>query len=210
MNVDQVTDEDALAEYIPEEFEILRPCVSWGYCNCRDVDFLAGGEYIILQATVPVRFDTGTEVIEGPYPLIIYENNAIPVIGGREETGMLRRVCDISCEHHYEDHYWAAASFESETILKMDIRVTGEPEKVNERVRMDNLGNRMLPNVEKGGNAYHDIVLYPQYVEFDKVWVGSGEITIETPIQYKNWQAHSILSALEELPVRRYENASVS
>lgn len=52
---------------------------------------------------------------------------------------MLKRVCDISCEHHYEDHYWAAASFESETILKMDIRVTGEPEKVNERVRMDNL-----------------------------------------------------------------------
>ncbi|WP_367363435.1 acetoacetate decarboxylase family protein [Mesotoga sp.] len=44
ISVDYETDENALLSYIPEDFELKEPVVSVQYTNCRDVDWMIGGE----------------------------------------------------------------------------------------------------------------------------------------------------------------------
>ncbi|MDY2984903.1 MAG: acetoacetate decarboxylase family protein [Synergistes jonesii] len=53
-----------------------------------------------MQAPALVRYRGGKESIEGYYPLVIFENNVVPVLGGREEDGMPKAVCGISLDRH--------------------------------------------------------------------------------------------------------------
>ena len=42
ISVQYETDQDALLQYIPEDFELREPIVSVQYTNCRDVVWMAG------------------------------------------------------------------------------------------------------------------------------------------------------------------------
>ena len=156
---DQKTDMEALAPLIPADFEITAPLVSWSYVNCRGVDFMMQGEYRILQAAVPVRFCGKEETLKGTYPLLILENAAVPVLGGREEDGMPKVVCDISLDRHRDSHWFAAASQDCETIARMNFfeGAPWTPEQVsayNAQGKVNVFGNRCLPAVDRPGNVY--------------------------------------------------------
>ena len=213
LSVDQKTDMEALAPLIPEEFEILSPTVSWQYTNCRGVDFLAQGEYRILQAAVPVRFCGQEDNVEGVFPLVILENNAVPVLGGREEDGMPKLVCDISLDRHVDKHWFAAAASDCETVARMHFHEEGEwtPEQVaayNEHSTVAAFGFRCLPNVGGPGLALREFVLYPQQCIIKRVFSGTGECKVIPPEEwYIQPTLASTLYTLAGLPNLGFENA---
>ena len=51
------TDGGRLSEYVPEGFEMLRPELSINFAQCREIDWMAGGGYNLIDVTVPVRFN---------------------------------------------------------------------------------------------------------------------------------------------------------
>ncbi len=215
LSVEQITDMDALAEIIPEEFEILQARVLWSYCDLHGVDFLGNGEYRIFQAAVPVQWIGGGPEVQGIYPLIIYENNAIPILGGREEDGMPKVYCDISAPHHVGNHWWAAASYECETILKLNFREDDKPQDIQpacddgeHAAKVINFGNRSIPRVGKGGMAFHDYIAYPQEYKVRRAFAGSADLTI-LPLDawYKNPAMFRTLAALDSLPKLGFEHA---
>ena len=213
ISVDQRTDETELATLIPEEFEILSPIVNWQYCNCRGVDFMMMGEYRILQASVPVRYTGQDGPVDGIYPLLILEDNVVPVLGGREEDGMPKTVCDISIDRHFGKEWFAAASQDCETVAR--VRFTEEEEfpaelmeKFNNNGPVNAFGNRCLPYPDKPGMAYHDYILYPQEMTVKKGFTGKGEITVCPPdAWYVQPYLCGMLYALDKLPKLGYENA---
>ncbi len=212
LNVEQKTEFEALAQFVPSEFEILRPVVCWGYANCRGVDFLAHGEYRIFQASVPVRFIA--EDIIGVYPLVIWENNAIPILGGREEDGMPKVWCDIAAERHYENHYFAAIALECETMARFDFfeecEVASEKvEHANASPLVNNFGYRYIPRVAGAGTAHREPILYPQMNFPKQIWHGTGKVEIMVPDRwYKNASMFSTLKGLAGLPNLGFENAT--
>ncbi|MGC9322058.1 MAG: acetoacetate decarboxylase family protein, partial [Kosmotogaceae bacterium] len=122
ISVDYETDENALLRYIPEDFELKEPVVSVQYTNCRDVDWMIGGEYRLIQVTTPVKYVGNSEDLEGVYALVVWENKTCPIIGGREEDGVPKVFADISSERHLENHWFVAASYEQFTFLKIDLQ----------------------------------------------------------------------------------------
>ena len=214
ISVTQRTDDAALAALIPEEFEILSPVVYWQYCNCRGVDFMMMGEYRILQASVPVRYLGNGGPAEGVYPLMILENNAVPVLGGREEDGMPKSVCDISVDRHFGKEWFAAAAENCETVAR--VRFTEEEplsparvEALNRRGPVNAFGNRCLPYPDRPGLAYHDYILYPQESTVKRGFTGKGEISVCPPdAWYVQPYLASMLYPLSQLPKLGYENAS--
>lgn len=209
---DQKTDMEALAPLIPEEFEILAPVVNWQYVNCRSVDFMMNGEYRIIQASVPVRFCGSEDTEEGVYPLLILENAAVPVLGGREEDGMPKVVCDISLDRHSDKHWFAAASCDCETIARMNYHEGEEWTKeqvdaYNAKNKIAAFGNRCLPAVDRPGNIYQEYVLYPQQSIARRVFSGTGSLELIPPeewyIQPYLFQALYMLSGL---PNHGFEN----
>lgn len=213
LSVNQKTDENKLAELIPEEFEILEPTVVWQYTNCRGVDFMMNGEYRIFQASVPVKFIGAKEEIAGSYPLIIFENNAVPVLGGREEDGMPKVVCDISLDRHFENHWFAALANYCETIARIDFWEDSElsPQAVAELAKngkVNSFGNRWLPAIDSPAASYHDYILYPQEFYPKRIFSGKGKVDVLPPAQWYIQPAFSgILSLLAGLPNLGFSDA---
>lgn len=214
LKVEQQTDMDVLAAFVPPEFEILRPSVIWSYANCRGVDFLSNGDYRIFQASVPVKYVGGDRELTGVYPLIIWEDDPIPILGGREEDGMPKLYCNISSDRHYENHWFTSAALYSETMARMDFHEKNEAGADEVRAAADdpvtnNFGYRYIPLVEKGGASTKGPILYPQEMHPKQIWHGEGSVQVVVPdAWYKNPSMYQILEGLASLPVRGFTGAA--
>ena len=206
------TDQEALLQYIPEDFDLREPIVSVQFSNCRDVAWMAGGEYRLIQVTAPVKYMGNSEELSGDYALVVWENKTCPIIGGREEDGVPKVFADIANERHVDDHWFTAASYESYTFLKIDFNKKDEVspkdiEKLNEHPKVNLFGWRYMPNLGKGGATLSHATLYPQEMNVKQAWLGEGSLqwTKLTPEQHP-LQSH-IIKALADLPIVQYTNA---
>ncbi|TDY55355.1 acetoacetate decarboxylase [Aminivibrio pyruvatiphilus] len=202
------TDPEALLSILPEDFELLAPMVNVQFANAREVDWMTGGEYRLIQASSPVRYVGNAEGLEGEYVFVIWENKACPILGGREEDGMPKVYADIASERHYGDEWFTAASYESHTFLSLEFsrkEELGETEigQLNARSKVNYFGWRYLPNLGKGGASLSHATLYPQEMTVKKGWKGEGRLLWTPPDWWKHPLQARIISTLASLPVRK-------
>jgi len=213
LSADIATEMDALAQFVPRDFDILEPVVTVQYNDCRGVDWMSHGEYRILQFAVPVRYLGNSEGLTGFYPLVLWEDKTAPILSGREDTGMPKIFADISIERRWEDHWFVRASYEGTTFVKLDFwdkEAAGADEiaaRNNVTHRVNAFGWRYIRNVSGGGAALSHAVLYPSQAEVDTMW--HGEATITWP-EYDWWENISqtvTIQGLSSLPIRGIGNA---
>ena len=78
------TDGNRLSDYVPEGFELIKPALSVWYQQCRQVDWMAGSGYNLVNVSVPVRFSGEHDRIEGDLVLVMWENRTTPILMGRD------------------------------------------------------------------------------------------------------------------------------
>ena len=199
------TDGDRLSAYIPECFELLRPEMSVGYSQCREVDWMGGSAYNLIDVSVPVRFTGRRDRIEGNFSLVVWENKTSPILTGREETGVPKIYADIEDLHILHDRRFTVASHEGNTFLRLEMAVLGPMDEAGTAQRRkpatDCLNLRYIPKVGGPGADLIQPILFPQRVEAQRVWQGTGCVQW-TSLSYEQcpMQAH-IIAALAELPV---------
>lgn len=208
-----VTDGDALARYVPDRFELLRPEVVYTFGQLREIDWLAGGKYNVVTADVPVRFNGKRDRLEGNYNLVTWENLATPIIGGREENGVPKIYAEIQDLHTGAAGYLGApdfftnASYDGNTFVRMEMR---DPVPVEGaalgavRAAMAEVNLfcwRYIPNVSGPGAALSQPVLYPQSMGITAAWTGTGSVEWIRLAPWQNPMQHQIISALADLPV---------
>ena len=203
------TDQEELLKLIPEDFELLQPVVHVQYANCREVDWMSGGEYRLIQLSSPVRYEGNSEGLEGEYPLVIWEDKACPIIGGREEDGMPKVFADIAVERHSGDHWFTSASYECNTFLTLDLDRkeelgTEELARLNENPRINFFGWRYIPRLGKGGASLSHATLYPQEATMIRAWRGDGRVRWHPFTLEMNLVQFSAICSLSNLPVLRY------
>lgn len=199
------TDGDRLAVYIPEGFELLRPELSIGYSQCRQVDWMGGSAYNLIDVSVPVRFNGRCDRVEGAFSLVVWENKTTPILTGREETGVPKIYADIEDLHILGDKRSTVASFEGNTFLRLEMAVTGPMDEAGlaqwRNLSVNCLNLRYIPKVGGPGADLIQPILFPQRVEAQSVSLGEGTVQW-TGLRYEEspMQAH-IIKALAELPV---------
>jgi acetoacetate decarboxylase len=76
----------------------------------------------IAAVQVAARFDGEKDHIEGDYILVMFENDTIPIIGGREQLGVPKLYADISMiKTQSNGHLWCEASLWGELLVSMDL-----------------------------------------------------------------------------------------
>jgi acetoacetate decarboxylase len=216
------TDKELLSNYIPEAFELIRPEIVYGFGQMREIDWLAGGRYNVVTADVPVRFTGKKDQVEGIYNLVTWENNATPIIGGREENGVPKIFADIQDLHARPAAYFNApdyftnASYDGNTFVRMAMRnpkpiVGAEFEALKAAKRSYNLLCwRYIPKVSGAGAELSQPILYPQGIEMNSAWTGKGEIEwIRLRPEYNPMQ-HHIITALAGLPIKSIDMTLLS
>jgi acetoacetate decarboxylase len=115
------TEEKLLENYIPEVFELLAPEVQVIFSEFREINWMLGGHYNLIDVSVPVRFNGKKDELDGKYSLVVWENN-----NTREQTGIPKIYADIEDLHILKPHYATTASFDGNTFLNMNFEATGE------------------------------------------------------------------------------------
>lgn len=91
------TDPDAIQELLPECYQVgAKPTVTLAFSHNDGVDFLSGRGYRIATVMVAARFDGETDHEEGNHVVVMFEDDTIPIIGGREHLGVPKIYADIS------------------------------------------------------------------------------------------------------------------
>lgn len=201
------TDKDKLADYLPDGFELLRPELNVAFCQMREVSFMAGGAYNLVNVSVPARFNGKRDRLEGQFSLVVWENNTLPIIGGREETGVPKIFADIQDLHIFPPRYFTNASYEGNTFLRLEMTVAqpieGQPlEQIKAAsITMNNLNFRFIPKVGRPGVELGQLVLYPQGTIVKSAWIGNGSIEWIKLRPEQNPQQFHIIDALADLPM---------
>lgn len=201
------TDEDQLANYVPEGFELIRPELNISYSQFREIDWMAGGAYNLVQISVPARFNGKHDHLNGQFILVVWENKTWPILGGREETGIPKIYADIEDLHIIQPNYYTNASYEGSTFLHMELLeakpVDGQTlaQIQASAATINALGWRYIPKVGGPGADLSQPILYPQGAEIHSAWIGSGTVKWTQLRWEQNPGQWHIIKALAELPM---------
>ena len=207
MAISYLTDEQKLAQYVPDAFELLEPSVNIEYQKCCGVQWMGGGEYTLLAVMTPVRHLSSG--IVGAFALVVWENKTAPILGGREETGIPKIFADIPDYHLLDGHASAHASHEGRVFLELDLQLDHEltAEEIAARngdPRIDQMGWRHIPNIGKPGAAVSHATLYPVEVTYLSGAGGAGTAAWTTMDYLRNPMQCHIIAALADLPIVEY------
>ncbi|WPC39769.1 acetoacetate decarboxylase family protein [Clostridium sp. JS66] len=206
------TDGKSLDKFLPKGFELLKPELTISLSQLRACNWFVGGGYNLIQVQVPARFNGKHDQLEGVFPLVIWENNTIPIIGGREQSGQPKIFADIQDLHAYDGRYFTNASIFGETFLRLEMSETKlwekemlEKTKAAGPISSNVFGWRYIPNVNGKGATLNEPILYPQSTTIMSGWYGKG--AVEWIANEKNVYNH-IIKQLADLPV--YGNISAT
>jgi acetoacetate decarboxylase len=201
------TEGELLANYLPEGFELIRPELIVAYQQCRDIDWMAGGSYNLIAIGVPARFNGKRDRLEGLFALVIWENKAAPIIGGREQNGMPKIYADIEDLGMEQQNHFTNASYEGNIFLHLEM-VGAQPvdeqrlaELKARQANSNDFGWRYIPKVNGPGAEFSQPILYPRSAEIDCAWKGSGTVEWTKLSWEQNPTQWHIIKALAELPM---------
>jgi Acetoacetate decarboxylase len=206
------TDEKKLADYLPEGFELLKPELSINFYQLKGCEFLIGGGYNIIQVAVPARFHGKQDYFEGTFPLVIWENCAQCIVGGREENGQPKLFADIQDMHIYHNSYFTNASYDGNTFLRLEMT---DPQAVDmqtfEQIKSTAeysicFGWRYIPKIGAPGADLSQPVIYPQGFYPNGAWYGKGNFEWTKLDSKYNFidvpnNQYQIIKQLADLPV---------
>jgi acetoacetate decarboxylase len=201
------TNGERLADYMPEGFELLRPELNIVLTQSREIDWMAGSGYNLIEVNAPARFNGKRDRLEGTFALVVWENKTAPILGGREETGIPKIFADIEDLHILQGNCFTNASHEGNTFLRLEM--TGaQPLEGATLAQLKVLGAdrnlfgwRYIGKVGGPGAEVSQPILYPQSSEINSAWTGRGSVQwIEQTWQQNPMQFH-IIKALAELPL---------
>ena len=210
------TDPEMLSRYIPEGFEIARPLVQICYTMCRGVRWMAGGSYNLIAVQVPATYTSARESLEGGYVLVVWENKACPILGGREQTGIPKLFANIEDHHQLGERAFTNVSYEGSSFLRIDfekarIMTDGDLAEMNRRQNRCNwFGWRYIPNMGRPGAALSHATLYPVDYAYTAGWLGEGTVRWESIAWDQHPNQAGIINALGELPIIAYRGCTMT
>ncbi len=172
---------------------------------------MADRGYNEVAVQVAARFDGEKDHVEGENVLVMFLNDAIPIIRGREQVGWPKMYADIpTAEAQPNGHLLCKASLWDQLLISMDL---GPLKKQNAIVRFaasKMINNRPLlfykyiPSLDGPPDANYPVI-FPSDTTIDELWRGeSGEIFFGDPGKADlPKQLVKLLEVLNTLPVRQ-------
>ncbi len=91
------SDSNVIKALLPECYQLAeKPLVTVMFGYYDGVDFMAGRGYCIAAVSIAARFDGTQDHVEGDYVLVMFEDDTLPILTGREFHGIPKVYADIS------------------------------------------------------------------------------------------------------------------
>jgi acetoacetate decarboxylase len=211
-----ITDKDSLAAFLPEPFEPAdEPAVTVYFQLCRDVDFMAGRGYNIVGVNLSTVFKGKKDHLAGNFAVVLWENDAHPIIQGREVLGTPKIYADIPDPRQSGNNWQFHCSLYGNRLVEGEIKNTAllkDTEKqLIEDMAKDNMwmGWKYIPKTDWSGPELSYPTAIPYKLGIDEAWLGDGfHRFAETAWESAPTSAH-IIDGLRTLTVKEYRSAVI-
>jgi acetoacetate decarboxylase len=213
-----VTDRDALAALLPEPYEATDlPVVTVYYQQCRGVNFLAGGGYNLMGINLAAFFNGKQDQVTGEYALVLWENDAHPILRGRELLGLPKIFGEIPDPFRLGEDWRVQVSENGHLLVEMTIARTLalEGDAPRQLAAQQNqtpwLGWRYIPKVTGAGAAISQATQIGIERTFDEVWSGTGTVSFGNEARWETCPlSGDILDAVKRLVVKEYIESTIT
>jgi len=202
------TDRDAVQFLVPDCFSVPDdPTVTVTFGDNNRVDFMAGGGYRVGAVGVSARFE-GQESVDGLYILVMWEDQTLPILLGREMIGIPKLHADItSFRRVKEGCLRATAAVWGHEVMRLEVEGLREQNLIVRRSAQKRinavpwLGYKHVPSIDGPPDASYPMVVWNE-VELEELWLGdSAAIRFGVVDESDIDQLAAIPRALRTLPI---------
>lgn len=202
------TEPDAVRPFVPDCFQIpAEPTVTVSFGDYDHVDFMAGGGYRVAYAGVSARFE-GEEPIDGLHVLIMWENDTVPIIMGRELIGIPKLHADITAIRSASEHgLRATASVWGHEVMRIEAKGFKDQNVVVRRTAQKRvnetpwLGYKHIPSFDGPPDASYPMVVWNEVQLADLSFAETAHISFGPADEADLGQLAAIPRALSTLPL---------
>jgi len=215
--VPYLTDAKRLARYLPKRFHLDgEPVVQVVYAMNRQVEWLAGRGYNLIEVMVPVEFKGEADQLRGHLALVLWENLCDPILTGRENEGMPKLFAEIDDPEIDEGIWRISARHFGHEIVDMTVHQQAELTRAEIDARQQAgqdrdhwFGWRYMPKIGGIGMALEEPTVFPLEQTIGRAWQAAGEVTWALPTWEQNPTQFHIVNALAELPIVETRPATI-
>lgn len=219
------TNKDALAALLPEPFEPADDPVVTVYCQmCRQVDFMAGRGYNIVGVNLAAVFNGRKDYFAGSYAAVLWENDPLPIVTGREQLGAPKLYADIPDPQQEGNNWRFHCSLYGTPLVQGEIRnAAATDDTVRQQIEQlakENtwMGWKYIPKADHTGPELSFPTVIPKRPSVRQAWIGEGshrflDTTFESatvsdyvmqglhPLVVKEYRASVITKGKFDLPI---------
>lgn len=202
------TELDALMEILPPGMvPVGEPVISFIYRHSEKVDWVPGGEFNALGAQINVIFKGKEGEVEGSYPPVVWENDPMAVILGREIFGVPKLCADITNPISMDGGWRGLLSEGGLPLIEVKISnlvpILGKKLDAARAIAKTRkiFGWKQFPTIDMRGVELGYATCYPGPSGIDEAWSCDGEVVLfETDADIHVW-THSIMGKLRGIPL---------
>lgn len=212
-----LTEKDAVSNLLPKQFEIAdEPIVVVYYSKCGSVDFLAGGGYNIFGINLPAVFNGHKDSIVGNYALVLWENNTIPILLGRELLGVPKLYGDLPDPSRMENVWRAHVSENGHRLAEISVNNATEISQENIQM-MEQMTNshpwmswKYIPTGNGLNSELSRPMLIPSKTRIKSAYSGEPEIGFFQPKWEQCPLGSQIMEVVSTLKPKEYRGGFVT
>jgi acetoacetate decarboxylase len=202
------TDPEAVRSLVPACFSVPdEPTVTVAFGDHSKIDFMAGDGYRVAYVGVSAGY-RGDEEINGLYILIMWENQALPIVLGRELIGIPKLAADITPPRELPaGGHRATASLWGHEVMRLELAGLKEQNAIVRRTaqrRVNGIpwfGYKHIPSLEGPPDASYPTVVWNE-IEIDQLsFAQHASVSFGGPDEDDVGQLAGVTRALRTLPI---------
>lgn len=209
ISLSYLTEMDALTALLPPGIQPANePVVNFVYRHSDKHNFMVGPLNMIAVG-VPVSFKGKEDHVTGNYWPVIWENDAMAVILGREIFGAAKLYGDITDLLHINGFLRGLLSDQGRPLIevKFGIHELIEGQILEEIQKMalnaNTIGWKHIPTPDASAAEISHATYYHSPNTIEKAWIGEGDVVFfETDSEVCFWTDH-IIKTLRALPLNK-------
>ncbi len=208
------TDYDAVAALLPPGFEPMDVAtISVAHSMARGCDFMAGRGYNLVRVNAAARFNGKRDKAEGNFSLVMWENEFIPIMMGREVLGVGKLLAEIPDLWHRGDSFGFFAAENGVRLVEAEFSNMKEiavPPAAPTPVAQPNyyagwMSWKYIPNVNYKGSALSHAIALPSAPIVKKRWKAEGGTIKFSEVSFTDAPlSGQIATVLGKLPIKKY------
>jgi acetoacetate decarboxylase len=211
------TDKDALAGLLPQPFEPADdPVVTVYYQWCKQVNFMAGRGYNIVGVNLAAVFNGKKDHIIGRYAAVLWENDPLPIVIGREQLGAPKLYADIPDPQQEGNNWRFHCSAYGARLVEGEIR-NATPADNTVCAQIEKMAKestwmcwKYIPRIDQTGPDLSFPTAVATRATIREAWLGEGSHKfLETTFEAAPSSAH-IMQGLQMLVVKEYRVAAIT